>query len=139
VWTASEDGSFRPSEAGELEGTVEVAEPGRYELWVSGRVRSRLEAFVDGAAAGSERAELSYSGQFMPFGAVVVPAGAHRVALRYAGPGAGPGSGGDEFPFGPAVLGTRSAQAALRSYSPGRARAICPQTLDWVEAVQPAG
>ena len=139
VWTASEGGSFQPSGAGQLEGTVEVAEPGRYELWVSGRVRSRLEAFVDGAAAGSERAELSYSGQFMPFGTLLVPAGAHRVALRYAGPDASPGSGGDEFPLGPAVLSTGSAQAALRSYSPGRARAFCPQTLDWVEAVRPAG
>jgi hypothetical protein len=139
VWTAGEGGSFRPSGAGQLEGTVQLPEPGRYELWVSGRVRSRLEAFVDGAGAGSERAELSYSGQFMPFGTLVVPAGAHRVALRYAGPDAAPGSAGEEFPLGPAVLSTGSAQAALRSYSPRRARAICPQTLDWVEAVQPAG
>jgi hypothetical protein len=139
VWTASEGGSFTPRRAGQLDATVELSEPGRYELWVSGRVRSHLEAFVDGTAAGSERAELSYSGQFMPFGTLVVSAGEHRVALRYAGPDAHPGSAGDEFPVGPAVLSPANAQAALRSYSAGRARAICPQTLDWVEAVQPAG
>jgi hypothetical protein len=139
AWTADEGGSFRPSGAGDLEGTVELPEPGRYELWVGGRVRSRLEAFVDGAPAGSERAELSYSGQFMPFGSVVVQAGARRVALRYAGRDARPGSAGEEFPLGPAVLSTGNAQPALRSYSPRRARAICPQSLDWVEAVQPAG
>jgi len=115
---------------------VTVPVPGRYDVWVGGATRSALEALVDRRAAGNRRAELSYPGQFMPFGTLTLPAGRHPVDLRYAGPDAAPGSAGDEFALGPAVLSARAASGALRSYSPARARALCSQVLDWVEVVR---
>jgi hypothetical protein len=139
VWSTDEGGSFRPADEGELQATVEVAEAGRYDVWVAGRVRSRLDVSIDGVDAGSRRAELSYSGQYMPFDTLDLPAGPHEVRLRYAGPDAAPGSGGYEFALGPPVLGLSGPPTALRSYAPDRARELCSQTVDWVEAVRPVG
>jgi hypothetical protein len=139
AWTADQSGSFRPDGAGELSATVEVPVAGRYELWVGGRIRSRLDAFVDATPAGSSRAQLGYTGQFIPYETVALGRGRHELRLRYAGADASPGSAGSEFALGPPALSLTGSPPTLRSYSPERARALCSQTVDWVEAVAPAG
>jgi hypothetical protein len=136
-WARDGDGTFRPLGAGQLEGRVEVPQAGRYELWVGGRTRGRLEASVDGEDVGSVRAELAYSGQFIPLGELDLEPGSHSVRLRYDGPDAAPGSAGSEFGLGPPAVAGAGPPRGLRSYSRERARGICAQTVDWVEAVNP--
>ena len=132
-------GSFHPRREGRLEASVSIPRAGRYDVWVGGATRGRLEASVDGAVTSTRRAELSYSGQFMPFGSLDLTAGTHAIELRYGGGDLAPGSAGDQFALGPPVLSLRAALPRVRSYAPARADALCRQTLDWIEAVRPAG
>jgi hypothetical protein len=137
AWSPAAEGSVRPLDGGSLSARVSVPRAGRYELWVGGATRAQLEASVDGARAGERRSELSYRGQFMPFGLVDLRAGKHTVRLDYGGADAAPGSEGDEFAVGPPALSLAAPAGTLRSYSPARSRGICAQTADWVEAVEP--
>jgi hypothetical protein len=139
AWAQESDGSLRPLRGGELSASIAVPQTGRYRVWVGGRTRASLEAAVDGRPAGSARAELSYAGQFIPYGTVDLQAGSHTFTLRYSGANWRPGSVGSEFAVGPPALSLAGPVETLRSYSPRRASRICSQRLDWIEAVEPAG
>jgi len=63
-----------------------------------------------------------------------VPAGMHRVTLRYAAGGLRPGSGGEPFALGPLVLGRATADLPVTYVRPADARSLCGKRLDWIEA-----
>jgi hypothetical protein len=83
---------------------VRVARPGRYEIWVGGSFRGRLETLVDGRRIGSARHQLSSEGQYVSLGEVTLDPGAHTVELLQTSSWLDPGSGGPVWPIGPLVL-----------------------------------
>ncbi|HKY12814.1 MAG TPA: hypothetical protein VJL85_05710 [Gaiellaceae bacterium] len=83
---------------------VRVARPGRYEIWVGGSFRGRLETLVDVRRIGSARHQLTSEGQYVSLGEVTLDPGAHTVELRQTSSWLDPGSGGPVWPIGPLVL-----------------------------------
>jgi hypothetical protein len=84
--------------------SIEVPAAGRYELWMGGSLRGRLEIRVDGRRLPSTRHQLSYPGQFVPLGNVELAAGAHFVQVEVVRPRLSPGAGGEPSPMGPLAL-----------------------------------
>ena len=71
-----------------------------------------------------------------------LPAGTTRLTLRYDGPDIHPGSagGGTGFGLGPLVVGRADPAGLPVTYvRQAQARTLCGKSLDWVEAVVPAG
>jgi hypothetical protein len=115
--------------------TIEVPAAGRYGVWLAGSVRNRLQIAVDGRALPALRHHLDHAGYYVPLGEIDLGRGAHEVVVEYERGGLRPGSGGVEFPFGPLVLSTTTADAPMTTVSPAQARALCGKRLDWIEAV----
>jgi hypothetical protein len=136
-WGADQSGVVFPAGAGTVEASVDVPVAGRYQLWLGGSFRDRLQVLVDGKPAGSRRDQLNNSGQYTQIGEADLVNGTHTVTLRYGGPDLHPGSGGPHFGFGPLVLARQTAALPVRYVRPARARSLCGQTLDWVEALGP--
>ncbi len=88
--------------AGEI--PVVVPRSGRYDLWVGGSFRGRLEAFVDGKRVASSSHQLNHDGQYAPLAQLSLTAGRHAVDLRQRTPALQPGSGGSAWPLGPLAL-----------------------------------
>ncbi|HLM26417.1 MAG TPA: hypothetical protein VK304_05560, partial [Thermoleophilaceae bacterium] len=59
-----------------------------------------------------------------------------EVVLRYHGADLHPGSAGEAASAGPLVLGRETANRPVSFVPPSRARSLCGQRLDWVEAVE---
>lgn len=132
----AEQGAVIPdgSAAGAAELTVRV--PGRYDVYVRGSFRGRLQIGVDGRRIASESHLLSHAGQYEPLGTVRLDAGRHGVEIDYAAGALRPGSGGPAPSLGPLFFAPRSAPA-VEYLSPRRADTLCDRSLDWVEAVRP--
>jgi hypothetical protein len=88
--------------AGEI--SVVVPRSGRYDLWVGGSFRGRLDAFVDRRRVASSRHQLNHGGQYVPLGQVTLNAGEHIVELQQTTSALRPGSGGVPWPLGPLAL-----------------------------------
>jgi hypothetical protein len=127
-------GAVSPGSAGSVDTFVHVPVAARFLVWVGGAFRRELELLVDGKEVSTRRDELSHSGQYLPLGQTPLTAGVHRITLRYGGAGLHPGSGDPPFYLGPLVL-ARPLNAQVRYVSPRRARSLCGERLDWVEAV----
>ncbi len=84
--------------------TVEIPRGGRYELWMGGSLRGRLEVRVDGRTVGSTRHQLSYSGQFVPIGRTELATGTHLVQIEIERPRLSPGAGGEPWSLGTLAL-----------------------------------
>jgi hypothetical protein len=124
------DGSARQT------ATLVVPAPARYDLYVRGSFRGKLQVRVDGRQVSAERHRLSHAGQYEPLGSVALPAGRHEVAIDYSTGVLQPGSGGPAPSLGPLYFAPRSA-ANVEHTAPARASALCDRSLDWVEAVTP--
>jgi len=136
TWQTSDDPNIVvPTGRGTLEAEVNLTTTGRYLLWLGGSFRGQLELAVDGTVVGSARDQLNTFGEYTPLGEVRLPAGVHRLSLRYGGADLHPGSGGGAFPFGPLVLSRGDADRPVTYVRPGNARVLCGKRLDWVEAV----
>jgi hypothetical protein len=112
-----------------------VPASGTYGFWLRGSFRDRLELDVDGRFVEGHRNQLNTSGQYTLLGSVPLARGTHRITLRYGGPDLHPGSGGAQFPIGPLILSTTTADRPVTYVSPRAARSLCGKNLDWVEAV----
>jgi hypothetical protein len=118
------------------ETSVIVPRPGRYEAWLGGSFRRRIDVSVDGAAVGSAAHRLNTAGQYEPLGKVRLAAGSHNVVLRYGDARFRPGSAGPEYGFGPLVLGPAEADPRVVYIRPQEAGSLCGRELDWVEALR---
>jgi hypothetical protein len=116
--------------------TVVVHRPGRYQVWLGGSFRRRLDVFVDGTRIGTATHRLNPAGQYEPLGDVQLAAGSRSVLLRYGDARLRPGSAGPEYGFGPLVLGRAEADLQVRYVRPQEARKLCGTELDWVEALR---
>jgi hypothetical protein len=134
-WQTSNDPNIVvPTGPGTLEADINLTRTSTYTLWLGGSFRGHLELAVDGAVVGSARHQLTTFGEYTPLGRVRLPAGAHRLTLRYGGADLHPGSGG-AFPLGPLVLSHGDANRPVTYVQPANARVLCGKSLDWVEAV----
>ena len=129
--------TLTPYGDGSLTTTVSVSQAGPYEVWLGGSFRRDVEITVDGARVGSDRNELSNTGQWVPFGTLSLTAGQHAITLTYNGSTLLPGSGGQPFAIGPLAFSPTDSADRIESIQPSDAKVLCGQSLDWVEAVKP--
>jgi hypothetical protein len=137
-WRRAGDGRNRvlPRGGGAIEARVVAPVAGRYEVWVGGSVRSRLELSVDGRPVSAVRHQLNNSGQYMWLGRTRLTRGAHEVGLRLAEPDMHPGSGGQPLALGPLALSRAEAPDARVVHVQRRhAQRLCGRRWDWIEAV----
>ncbi len=137
-WRAT-DGVLYPDGRGTGTGraTVTLPSAGRYEVWVGGSFRGGARVAVDGVAAGSDRHQLSFPGNWVPFATTDLSAGPHAVTVRLDGGGIHPGVHGiDRYAIGPVALVPVDAPARVIEVPRNDADALCGRRLDWVEAVR---
>ena len=134
-WGVDASGRVIPGGPGTLETSVSVPTSGRYLVWIGGSFRDRMDVFVDGRRLGTVRHQLNNNGQYTQFGQAALRAGAHTVTLEYHGSDLRPGSGGVQFPMGPLVLSTTTADLPVMYVQPSNAASLCGRNLDWVEAL----
>ena len=126
-----------PAGDGEVEGTTEVPRTASWSAWLGGSVRGRVELVVDGRLVGSARHVLNNFGFFVPLGETELERGDHSFELRFSGTDLHPGSGGRPTPVGPLILSSSEpADARIVRLPARRARELCGQRLDWVEAIE---
>ena len=134
-WGADSSGYLVPGGAGTVQVPVRVPATDRYGLWLAGSFRDQLEVLVDGNRVETIRNQLNNGDQYTPIGSAELSPGSHSVTLRYRGPDLLPGSAGAQFPIGPLVLSTTTADLPVRYVRPADARSLCGRNLDWVEAL----
>ena len=106
-WRALSGGSLVPDGhgTGTARATVTVPAAGRYEVWVGGAFRGSAQVAVDGVPSGQLRHQLSYPGNWVPFGTADLSAGPHVVTVRLDGGGIHPGVHGiQRYAIGPVAL-----------------------------------
>lgn len=135
-WTDTSGTDILPGSADSARGEVYVANPGSYQLWLGGSVRSHMSVLVDGHDIGGLRAQLNPNGQWTDVGGISLQAGKHSVELRYAGPDLAPGSAAPPAPLGPLALSLETSGDAVSYVPAADARSLCGKSLDWVEAVR---
>jgi len=116
------------------QGEVRVPSAGRYQLWVGGSFRRRLEISVDGRGVGAARHRLNNAGQYEPLGEVALAAGSHRARIWRSDALVRPGSAGSEYGFGPIVLSPAGSGKRIEVERP-QAASLCGRAFDWIEAL----
>jgi hypothetical protein len=137
-WGRADDGRNRvlPRGSGVIEMRLRAPVSDRYDVWLGGSVRPRLDLVIDGRPVGSVRHQLNNSGQFMRLGTTRLAPGAHDVELRLAAPDLHPGSGGQPLAIGPlAVSRAETPESRIVRVPPHRADRLCGSRWDWVEAL----
>jgi hypothetical protein len=125
-----------PRGSGSIEAAVTIPADDRYNVWVRGSVRGRLDLTIDGREVGSVRHRINNTGQYMRVGRSRLSPGRHRVTLRLSPPDLHPGSGGQPFGLGPLVLSrAEAARSRIVQVPPGAAERLCGRRWDWVEAL----
>jgi hypothetical protein len=134
-WRVPGDRAHPIPGAGRLVVRIEIARRGAYELWLRGSIRSWAELWVDGHRTGEVRHQLENRGQYVDLGSASLAPGLHRIELRIGGADLHPGSGGAAAGIGPLVLSsTDTAETRLVRVPAARARTLCGQRWDWIEA-----
>ena len=117
--------------------TVNLPSPGPYEVWVGGAFRGGASVAIDGVPVGSDRHQLSFPGNWVPFGTADLSAGPHAVTVRLDGSGIHPGVRGiNRYAIGPVALVPANRPARIIEVPGNDAGALCGRRLDWLEAVR---
>ena len=117
--------------------TASLPRAGLWTVWLGGALRTAATVTIDGVPVGRAGPELSYGGQWIPVGVTTLSAGPHAIKVRISDGWLRPGSGSrGDFPVGPVALAAGGPAPGLLRVDPGRARRLCGQRLDWVEAVE---
>lgn len=131
----SDPTSLVPDGGGTVKGTVEVATPGRYRVWVEGSFSRGFTLAIDGREVGSVHHELSPRGEFALVGETELQAGRRTITLVRPGGSLAPGNGAAEL-LGPVVLDPATGTRAVQTLPSSRWRELCGQQLDWMEALR---
>jgi hypothetical protein len=138
TWVPTEPGSpdLVPHGSGTASLAVEVPRSGRYNLYLLGSIRNRLDFMLDGEKVGSVAEQLNENRQYLYFGQADLDTGTHEIALVLHGQTLGPGSGGPPEPIGPLVLDpVENEDPPVIEVPASRAEELCGKYLDWVEAL----
>ena len=84
--------------------SLELAEPGRYELWLRGSFGREVDVRIDGRDVGTARDELAQPANWLDLGSLELDAGTHRVELVRSGVNLSPGNGDGPRTLGSLVL-----------------------------------
>jgi hypothetical protein len=125
------------TDATSIEARFRTSAPGIYSFWVGGMWRARLEVWVDGRPLGGARNVAAWPSNFVELGRTRLDAGPHVVQFRYSGPDLHPGSAGPPaFGLGPFAVAEGTQDRRVTYVEPMKARTLCGQSLDWVEALR---
>jgi len=120
---------------GQVRGTIDVRDPGRFTVWVRGDFPRRLRVQVNGRAVGSVLG-INTPGEWLAAGAVDLAAGPTRVRAYAGGGTLRPGDGA--LGLLGAVAFVRQEPAKLIRVGPANSGSLCGKPLDWIEVV-PSG
>lgn len=124
---------------GRAQGEIEVADPGRHDVWVEARVGRPVTVSVDGRPVGSVAWRLNPRRSAERVGVVDLASGRHTVSVAVGGGGIRPGSGGVNRIVGPVGFVRRDPAALpVAAVAPEHWWSLCDRPLDWVAAVGPA-
>jgi hypothetical protein len=138
-WRVLGGGSLVPDGhgTGTARATVAVPAAGRYEVWVGGAFRGGAQVAVDGVPSGRLRHQLSYPGNWVPFGTADLSAGPHAVTVRLDGDGLHPGVHGiARYAIGPVALRPAREGSRIIELPAAGAERLCGRRLDWLEAAR---
>jgi hypothetical protein len=112
-----------------------VAKAGRYEIWVGGGFRRRIDVGAE-LAHFSDRTQLSHEHQWVPMGKANLRRGTIDLTLTYHDQDLRPGTGKPPYPLGPLALTPSDVGTRVIYMSPQQAAArLCGRRLDWIEAL----
>ncbi len=127
------------STPGRLSAAFEVPHAGLWEVWLEGQIMPTIRIGVDGRPLASITAQLGGNSVVLnPMTPVPVhlTAGRHRLSLARGGFTLAPGEGGSAALYGLFLTPAgAAAQQPLYSVLPGRWRALCGRSYEWVEVV----
>jgi hypothetical protein len=124
--------------SGTLVGRVSIANPDRYEVWVTGSFSREIQVGIDRREVGSAAYEIGPPGHFVAVGALQLASGLHSLAIVLPDNSLAPGERARRQALGPVVLAPASGAAPLQEIEPSRARSLCGRRLDWIEIVRSA-
>lgn len=133
---------------GQISGTVDVPESGRWSVWLGGSFGREMTVEVDGRVVGKIGDELSGPNQYAPIATLELEQGRHEIRITRGGGSPAPGNGsGPSRRLGPLMLlpepdgddADAAAAAQVRTVDPSDWRSLCGdgETFDWVEVVRP--
>jgi hypothetical protein len=125
-----------PPLSGERQVTVSIPKDGEYFAWLGGDWYGDASISIDGREVGSRREELNWPGLYTELGRTRLAAGQHLVTIRHQTGGWHPGSGALPYSFGPVALSPVDDREPFRTVPASKARSLCGQRLDWVEALR---
>ena len=109
---------------------------GSYGVWIGGTFRTRVDAYVDDRYVGTLRRELTWPGNFLLAGDVLLRPGAHTLRIDYSGPDLRPGGDGRPgWGIGPFAIAQGTQDRPVEYLDPASARSLCGKSLDWIEVV----
>ena len=135
-WTSGPTpGSVNVSAAGSVTTRFTVPAAARYQGDLGGSVFGSVRVLVDDHEVYADHGRLNWTPYSNPMPAVDLAAGEHTVTVEYATSWL---PGGEMTPstLGPVVFSTTSADVPVTYVEPSRARSLCGQRLDWIEAVR---
>jgi hypothetical protein len=121
---------------GGVVGYVNVAQPGRYDVWVQSSVTQPFQVAVGVDRVGSVSNTLGPDGQFTRVGSVTLAPGRQPVLILRASNDLRPGSAGTGWLLGPLILVPQGPTEKVSEISPQDARSLCGRSLDWLEIVR---
>jgi hypothetical protein len=114
----------------------ELPRAGRYGVWVGGTFRTRVGAYVDDRYVGTLSRELTWPGNFLLAGDLLLPPGSHTLRIDYSGPDLRPGGDGRPgWGIGPFAIANGTQDRPVEYLRPASARSLCGKSLDWIEVV----
>ena len=135
AWTDPNSDLLLPDSAGTASLRIQLPSAGRWEAWLGGSVRGKVELLIDGQEVGSARQRINY-GYYIDLGQDDLNANSHLVELRFDRADLHPGSAGPTASVGPLVFSSVGSADETVSYLPAsRAGELCGRRLDWIEAV----
>jgi hypothetical protein len=127
------------STAGRLSTSFQVPHAGVWNVWLEGQLMPAVTLSVDGHRLASIAAQLGGNSvvlNAMPPVPVRLTAGRHRLSLSRGGFTLAPGEGGYAYLYGVFLAPAGAAQEqSLSVTSPGRWRALCGRSYEWVEVL----
>jgi hypothetical protein len=136
-WTSKSRDEILPAGPGVASGQVRLP-GGRHEVWIQGPFGRATSIVVGSTEVGSLKNRQNYPDQFEPVGKVSVRDGSHTVRIVRGGGNLEPGNAAGDYPIGPLVFATGSADPPVRTAPLSRARSLCERRrrLDWIAVVE---
>lgn len=119
-----------------ISGPLVVSRSGSYALWLEAETDRALEIYLDGRRVGAVGADSGGNGNAILVGRLALRRGVHVVRVVRRGGSLAPGDGAVESLSAVILQRFGTTGEPLVGSSPGRFRALCGASLDWLELVR---